>query len=407
MAAITLYRDSTGTDIANTYVTKEYVMDWYPDLVSNMLTPQMWTWGLNNNSNVLGIADGNISSVSSPTTVASGGTNWKQVSGGNAITAAIKTDGTLWTWGYNQRGSLGNGSSTLGTISSPVTVSGGGTNWKQVNCGTYGTNMAAVKTDGTLWTWGDNQWGLLGATGLVSRTAPGNVDGGGTNWKQVACGYGPYGMMAAVKTDGTLWTWGYNNYGQLGNGTAASFGSVTSPVTTVGGQGTWKQVSCSKTHFTAIKTDGTLWTCGYNSSGQLGDGTTTNRSSPGTTAGGGTNWKQVSCGVYNTAAIKSDGTLWTCGYRVGDGTTSTRSSPVTTAGGGTNWKQVSVGSSCYSAIKTDGTLWTWGSNVFGQLGDGSFTTKTSPVTVSGGGTNWKQVEINSAGGRGISEAEGW
>ena len=156
-----------------------------------------------------------------------------------------------------------------------------------------------------------------------------------------------------------------------------------------------KQVACGTLHTAAIKTDGTLWTCGYNIVGQLGDGTTGRKSSPVTTAGGGTNWKQVSCGYWHTAAIKTDGTLWTCGYngngQLGDGTTVNKTSPVTTAGGGTNWKQVASGYYHTAAIKTDGTLWTCGYNSFGQLSDGTTVNKSSPVTTVAGGTNWKQV----------------
>jgi len=140
-----------------------------------------------------------------------------------------------------------------------------------------------------------------------------------------------------------------------------------------------------------------LWTWGYNNNGELGTGTTTSRSSPGTTAGGGTNWKQVSSGDTATAAVKTDGTLWTWGYNgygeLGTGTTTSKSSPVTTAGGGTNWNQVSVGTNISAAIKTDGTLWTWGRNENGQLGDGTTTSKSSPGTTAGGGTTWKQVSM--------------
>ena len=294
--------------------------------------------------------------------------------------------GMLWTCGYNLRGPLGDGTTT--NRSSPVTTAGGGTNWKQVACGSEHTS--AIKTDGTLWTWGYNIRGPLGDGTTTSRTSPGTTAGGGTNWKQVACGSE---HTAAIKTDGTLWTCGTNYGGQLGDGTTTS---RSSPGTTAGGGTNWKQVAGGMGHTAAIKTDGTLWTWGDNPYGQLGDGTTTFRASPGTTAGGGTNWKQVACGANHTAAIKTDGTLWTWGYNnyfghLGDGTTTNRSSPGTTAGGGTNWKQVAGGFYYTAAIKTDGTLWTWGRDNYGQLGDGTTTTRSSPVTTAGGGTNWKQV----------------
>jgi alpha-tubulin suppressor-like RCC1 family protein len=291
----------------------------------------------------------------------------------------------LWSCGYNFHGQLGDG--TTVNKSSPVTTFAGGTNWKQV--ATVTSYTAAIKTDGTLWTWGDNSYGQLGDGTIVNKSSPVTTVAGGTNWKQVA---GGALHTAAIKTDGTLWTWGRCNYGQLGDGTIVN---KSSPVTTAGGGTNWKQVACGTLHTAAIKTDGTLWTCGYNIVGQLGDGTTGRKSSPVTTAGGGTNWKQVSCGYWHTAAIKTDGTLWTCGYngngQLGDGTTVNKTSPVTTAGGGTNWKQVASGYYHTAAIKTDGTLWTCGYNSFGQLSDGTTVNKSSPVTTVAGGTNWKQV----------------
>jgi YD repeat-containing protein len=344
----------------------------------------LWTWGYNTYG---GLGDNTTSNKSSPGTTAGGGTNWKQVSCGYQHTAAIKTDGTLWTWGYNGYGALGDGTTT--SRSSPGTTAGGGTNWKQVAGGSYHT--AAIKTDGTLWTWGYNTKGQLGSGTTSNRSSPVTVVGGGTNWKQVACSQ--YYHTAAIKTDGTLWTWGYNGYGQLGDGTATD---RSSPGTTAGGGTNWKQVACGRQQIAAIKTDGTLWSWGYNGNGQLGDGTTSHRSSPGTTAGGGTNWKQVACGLSHMAAIKTDGTLWSCGYNgkgaLGDGTISNRSSPGTTAGGGTNWKQVSCDGDRYTAaIKTDGTLWTWGYNLYGELGTNNTSSYSSPVTTIAGGTNWKQV----------------
>ena len=191
----------------------------------------------------------------------------------------------------------------------------------------------------------------------------------------------------------TLLTWGLNSTGQLGDNTSID---RSTPVTTLAGGANWKQVAGGYQHTTAIKTDGTLWTWGGNDFGALGDNTSINRSTPVTTFAGGTNWKQVAGGNQHTAAIKTDGTLWTWGYnyygQLGDNTTTDRSTPVTTFAGGTNWKQVSGGGYAHTAaIKTDGTLWTWGFNTSGQLGDNTTTDRLIPVTTFAGGTNWKQV----------------
>jgi alpha-tubulin suppressor-like RCC1 family protein len=292
----------------------------------------LWLWG-NNDYGQLG--DESINNKSSPVQTVAAGTTWKQVATSNSYTAAIKTDGTLWLWGYNSNGHLGD--NTTDSKSSPVQTVAGGTNWKSISLGT--DVSAAIKTDGTLWMWGANGYGELGTNDSVTQTisSPVQTVAGGSNWKQVSAGQ----STAAIKTDGTLWTWGLNDNGQLGDNSVVH---KSSPVQTVAGGSNWKQVSCGIISIGAIKTDGTLWVWGANSYGGLGDGTNISRSSPVQTVAGGTNWKQVSLSDNVGAAIKTDGTLWTWGLNfageLGDGTTTVKSSPVQTVAGGTNWKQV-------------------------------------------------------------------
>jgi alpha-tubulin suppressor-like RCC1 family protein len=351
-------------DLENYFITESWLIDqWVGDT--------LWTWGRNY---YVQLGDNTTINRSTPVTTAAGGTNWKQVAPGSYHTAAIKTDGTLWTWGTNA-GNLGNNNSTS-PICTPVTTFAGGTNWKQVSVGNQHT--AAIKTDGTLWTWGYNGYGQLGDNTLITRSTPVTTFAGGTNWKQVSCGWR---TTAAIKTDGTLWTWGRNavSGGNTVGGNLGTNDTVhrTTPVTTFAGGTNWKQVSCGDYHTTAIKTDGTLWTWGYNDTGQLGDNTTSQRNTPVTTFAGGTNWKQVDGGSVHTAAIKTDGTLWTWGYNgyggLGTNNATNRTTPVTTSAGGTNWKQVACGNSHTAAIKTDGTLWTWGNNYFTAVASATIT----------------------------------
>jgi alpha-tubulin suppressor-like RCC1 family protein len=345
---------------------------------------QLWNWG-NNSYGQLG--DNTASQRQSPVQTVSATFNWKQVSSGIAShTAAIKTDGTLWLWGKNNVGQLGNNG--YANRSSPVQTVSATTDWKQVSAGHNYT--ACVKTDGTLWTWGLNSYGQLGNNDTGNYSSPVQITGGGTTWKQVD---GGHGNTAAIKTDGTLWTWGRNNYGQLGNDSTTN---RSSPGQTISAGTNWKQVSAGGYFTAAIKTDGTLWLWGQNSYGRLGDNSRTHRSSPVQTVSGGTNWKQVSCGAQHTACIKTDGTLWTWGRsnfgQLGDNTETDRSSPVQTVAAGTNWKQVSGGTQHTACIKTDGTLWAWGKNYSdGRLGDNTTVHKSSPVQTRAGGTNWKQV----------------
>jgi alpha-tubulin suppressor-like RCC1 family protein len=409
----TNFKNSSGTDIGNTLVEKSYLIDRYPELADTFKQAGLWTMGrfyIGVDSNGDLIYDGRTSPVQ-----AYGGKNndWKLVATcTNYYTVnhtGIKTDGTLWVWGSNSDGS-GNPTGTVdGTAvakNTPVQI--GANTWKEVSTGRF--HWMAIRTDGTLWGQGKQtaSFGLgagqLGTGNNVTYDSPVQTISGGSNWKTIACGEWCSG---AIKTDGTLWMWGWNNDGQLGLNLVAGNsdqppypnGHKSSPVQIYGGGTNWKQLALGGGHSAAIKTDGTLWGWGDNWAGQLGDGTTTVRSSPVQIAG--TTWKVVSCGNRFTAAIKTDGTLWMWGYNgngdLGDGTTTSRSSPVQTIAAGTNWKIIKSGMSSTMAIKTDGTLWGWGYNgseyapFGGQIGDGTRVDKSSPVQTIAGGTNWKTI----------------
>jgi alpha-tubulin suppressor-like RCC1 family protein len=330
------------------------------------------------------LGDNSTTDKSSPVQTLTTGNNWKQVACRHRHSSAIKSDGTLWIWGTNSYGQLGDNSIT--TRSAPVQTITTGNNWKHVSCGQYHTG--AIKTDGTLWIWGFNSYGQLATNNLTNRSSPVQTIATGNNWKQIACGYR---HTAAIKMDGTLWTWGFNQYGQLGDN------SVTirsSPVQTVATGNNWKQVACGYGHTVAIKTDGTLWTWGRNAEGILGDNTTTHKSSPAQTITTGTNWKTIATGEYHIVATKTDGTLWTWGEGVhgehGNNAILNKSSPIQTVATGNNWKQIACGYGHTIATKTDGTLWIWGRNTNGQLGDNTLNSKSSPIQLVAG-TNWKYV----------------
>jgi len=298
----------------------------------------LWVWGGNNYYGRLGLSLSGPSNTafSSPQQVGSL-TNWKTVAPDALSTVAVKTDGTLWSWGFGGYGQLGISNTT--SYSSPKQV-GALTNWSTVSSGNNST--LAIKIDGSLWAWGSNT-GMLGLGNLTSYSSPVQV-GALTNWQSISLSGN---MAAAVKTDNTLWVWGGNGYGGLGLGNTTSYSSPKQ----VGTLTNWLTVSAGNAYsgLLGVKTDGTLWAAGYNGFGALGLGGSTNYSSP----------KQV--------------------------------------GALTNWLLPSnSGGPDVAAIKTDGTLWTWGYNAYGEAGDGSYNVyHRTPVQVTGSYTTWFKVAVGA------------
>ncbi len=268
------------------------------------------------------------------------------VSAGSSFTAAIKTDGTLWTWGQNGYGRLGDGTTT--NRSSPIQI-GTDNDWASVSAG--GSHIVALKTDGTLWLLGKNGPEQLGTE---------------NDWSIVAAGSD---HKVALKTDGTLWAWGQNGYGRLGDGTTDS----KSTPAHIGTDNDWSFVAAGIFHSFALKTDGSLWAWGRNIYGHLGDGTFIQRNTP-TQVEAGTYWSIVAAGGSHTVGVMTDGSLWAWGSNTagqfGDGTTNSKNVP-TRIGIDTDWAFVDAGGLHTIGVKTDGSLWTWGRNVYGQLGDGT------------------------------------
>jgi alpha-tubulin suppressor-like RCC1 family protein len=259
----------------------------------------LWAWG-DNNTGQLGLGDNNNRSV--PVKVVSD-IDWKQVSCGSSCSTAIKTDGTLWTWGLNNHGQLGLGD--FQDRNSPTQV-GTDTDWKLISINQIHT--LAIKNDGSLWTWGRNYDpnnsdanGVLGLGNNVDDVV--NVPtriGSDYDWKSISCG--AY-HSAAIKTNKSLWLWGRNKEGQLGT----SDNDYKNIPTEVSGENilTWKQVSCGDTYTIGLKLDGTLWSWGDNQYYQLGNNNTTQLNSPLPINKFRNNWKQVSSGYHHSAAVTS------------------------------------------------------------------------------------------------------
>jgi alpha-tubulin suppressor-like RCC1 family protein len=243
------------------------------------------------------------------------------------------------------------------------------------------------------WAWGCNGQGRLGDGSVTNQSSPVSVVGGFSDWCEISAGSF---HSLAVRTDGTAWAWGNNSSGQLGDGTTTA---RSSPVSVVGGFADWCEVSAGRYHSLAVRTDGTAWAWGCNGQGRLGDGSVTNQSSPVSVVGGFADWCEVSAGSYHSLAVRTDGTAWSWGFngdgQLGDGSVTNQSSPVSVVGGFADWCEISAGGFHSLAVRTDGTAWAWGFNGQGRLGDGSVTNRSSPVSVVGGFADWCQV----SGGR--------
>jgi len=325
----------------------------------------LWTWGPNSCGELgIGVGSGQVLCAICPVNVP--GNDWLCVNSAmDSAMVALKNNGTLWTWGNAYFGRLGIGNTI--PRSSPTQIPG--TNWCQASGGGAGIGRAfALKTDGTLWAWGNGQDGQLGTNSLIPRSSPTQIPG--TAWCKV-------GFRQALKTDGTLWAWGGGQQGNIGDNTAIP---RSSPIQIPGTN--WVQTFTERS---ALKSDGTLWVWGSGGAGGLGDGTTITRSSPIQVPGV---WTFAELGT----GLKSDGTLWRWGDgssgTLGDGSTISRSSPVQIPG---TWFRASGNNYLAIGLKNDGTLWTWGNNsTIGQLGAGFSAPfcATSPIFV---GAGWSKI----------------
>lgn len=340
-----------------------------------------WAWGQNLQGQ---LGDDTTVSKSSPVSVVGGFTDWVALHSGSSHSIGLRANGTIWAWGANATGQLGTGNTT--SRSSPVSVIGGFADWLQISTSARSNHNVGVRTNGTAWAWGNGGNGRLGDGSYFTSYSPVSVLGSFTDWVQVSAGTS---HSAGIRANGTAWSWGYNGLGRLGDGT---FTTRTSPVSVVGGFTDWTQISAGHSHTMAIRANGTLWGWGEGSFGKIGNNQANTISSPVSVVGGFTDWIQVSAGNQQSVGIRANGTAWAWGGNVngqlGDNSATNKSSPVSVVGGFTDWVELSAGGFHSSGIRANGTAWAWGGNAGGGLGDNSTTSRSSPVSVVGGFTDW-------------------
>ena len=297
----------------------------------------------------------------------------------------LKNDDTLWGCGYNGHGQLGLGDTNSRTTFTQIITNAD--NIKQVYCGNYYTII--LENDGTLWGCGDNSYGQLGLGDTNNRITFTQITTNTDDIKEIYCG--AYHTFI-LKNDGTLWSCGGNNYGQLGLGDTTNRTTFTQVTTNADNV---KSVYCGYYHTFILKNDGTLWSCGFNDYGSLGLGDTGYRTTFTQVTTNADDIKEVYCSFYHTIILKNDGTLWGCGYN-GDGQfglgnigSSTTFTQITT--NADNVKEIYCGRNYTIMLKNDGILWSCGFNDYGQLGLGDTTSRITFTKVTNNGNNIKSL----------------
>ena len=309
---------------------------------------------------------------------------------------AIRADGTLWGWGLNTSGQVGDG--TTSNVLVPKQI-GSATDWNAVSCGS--THTLAIKNGGELWSWGQASNGRLGnGTTTPSVTTPARI-GAATNWTAVSA-YS--GQSLALKGSGELWAWGSNSFGATGLGT--SVGNTTSP-TQVGSATDWFYIAAGNAFGAALKGAGELWTWGLATNGRLGNNTTTPDVLSPAQIGAATDWALVSCGNANAAALKTNGELWTWGGSTngilanGTNTPDVLVPAKVTESDAFSYVSVVAGSGYNGVGISRGQRAAWGANASYALGLGIITTNMTVPTNGAEALDWTAVACGQAFGVGI------
>jgi alpha-tubulin suppressor-like RCC1 family protein len=365
---------------------------WLPSAATAATAPStVWTWGSNDFGQ---LGNGTTSATPSGPAAVAGVSDVVEMEGGREHIVTLTASGQVFAWGSNENGQLGVGGTANRTVPTQVSVPCGAGGVSQVAAGH--NNTLARCADGRVFSWGLNSDGQLGDGTRTVRRTPVQVQGV-TDAVDVASGRD---MSYAIRADGTLLAWGDNAFGEIGDGTRTD---RLTPVP-VSGLTQVTSVAGGRDHGLALRADGSVWAFGWNLYGQLGDGTTTDRLTPVQVL---TGVQQVTAGAHHSYALSTSGQVlsWGRNYRdeLGDGTTTQRTRPVQVIGVSTA-TSIASGRDHGIAVMSDGSVMAWGNNEFGQLGDGTLTSRSRAITVpgvsgavvaGGGGSAYSAVLVTS------------
>jgi alpha-tubulin suppressor-like RCC1 family protein len=305
---------------------------------------------------------------------------WVKISCGGEFSIGIKSDGSLWVWGINGNGQMGN---TISGFQKAPARLGLDRDWSDISAG--GFHCLALKKNGTLYTWGSSTVGQTGL-GIISQAInnPTQV-GNDSDWIFISAGYA---SSYAIKKSGRAYSWGLNNYGQLGDSSSIN----TSIPKIIKSNITFKEISAGGLFAIAIAKNGTLWGWGYNKSDQLNFDTIPKSEIP-IQIGNDSNWTSISAGFQFCVGIKKDSSIWSWGYN-GDGQLgqgiSQLNSKMSRIGKSNKWIFVASGASFAFAIDKFNSLYSWGSNLDGEIGLVKLQNKNIPTKVDNS-TDWESI----------------
>lgn len=357
----------------------------------------LWAWGANGAGQ---LGDGTTTQRPTPTAIFQPGQtssdhNWLAVQAGDNHSLGIRVSGAVASWGSNASGQLGRS-----TSSTPASKPGAVVGSMRLGAQALGSDKTfLIKSNGTLWAWGNPAQGGLGIQGTFNNTLPTQVtttspSDASNNWVKLAHAAG--GVMAGIKAGGSLWTWGHEIGGELGNGNGTT-DTFNVPSRIGAATDTWKDVDCSMTHCVGLKSNGTLWSWGTTYHGNSSSRTTV--TAP-TQVGTRTDWIAASAGSGFTAGVRSNGSLWLWGKNdqgqlgiVNDYTD--RALPTQMTQISYAWRDVDCGAGHVLAWAETGDLATWGNNDGSQLLSAGTPASSTVVWVSGGTLPWRQFTAHN------------